>query len=218
MFFIWVGELSYSPTRFVLQYFHKKGNIMLRIATVEDAEAILDIYQYYILNTAITYEYEVPSIEEFRGRIQNTLEQYPYLVCERDGEIVGYAYASRLHPRAAYDYSAESSIYVRHGLTKGGVGKELNEALESILKMQHVQTIAACIATPEEPDSHLNRNSVEYHTHMGYRMIGEFKRCAYKFHTWYNMVWMEKWLDAHEGEPAPFVPFPEIKKEVEKLL
>ena len=155
---------------------------MLRIATVEDAEAILDIYQYYILNTAITYEYVVPSIEEFRGRIQNTLEQYPYLVCERDGEIVGYAYASRLHPRAAYDYSAESSIYVRHGLTKGGVGKELNEA------------------------------------HMGYRMIGEFKRCAYKFHTWYNMVWMEKWLDAHEGEPAPFVPFPEIKKEVEKLL
>ena len=131
---------------------------------------------------------------------------------------MGYAYASRLHPRAAYDYSAESSIYVRHGLTKGGVGKELNEALESILKMQHVQTIAACIATPEEPDSHLNRNSVEYHTHMGYRMIGEFKRCAYKFHTWYNMVWMEKWLDAHEGEPAPFVPFPEIKKEVEKLL
>lgn len=191
---------------------------MLRFATPEDAEAILDIYKYYILNTAITYEKEVPSVQEFRGRIEKTLEKYPYIVCIRDGEIVGYAYASRLHPRVAYDYSAESSIYVRYGLTKGGVGRALNDALEKILKLQNVQTLAACIATPEEPDQYLNRNSVEYHMHMGYRMIGEFKRCAYKFDRWYNMVWMEKWLDQHEGTPKPFVPFSQIVREAEMQL
>lgn len=193
---------------------------MLRVATVEDAEAILDIYTYYILHTAITYEITVPTVEEFRQRIRHILERYPYLVCVREGQVVGYAYASPMNPREAYDYTAESSIYVRHGLTKVGIGKELNRGLEEILKLQGVQTITACIATAEVEDAYLTNNSVEYHRHMGYRLVGEFRRCAYKFHTWYNMVWMEKWLCDHKEAPKDFHPFPELKDslEVQTLL
>ena len=191
---------------------------MLRFATPEDAEELLGIYEYYIRNTAITFEKEVPSIEDFKTRIEQTLRDYPYLVSVKDGDIVGYAYASRFHPRAAYDPSAEASIYVRHGLTGGGFGKELYVALEKILRMQHVETVTACIATPEIEDAYLDRNSVQYHHHMGFRMVGEFKRCAYKFDTWYNMVWMEKWLGDHEGAPEPLIPFQTIKNEAEKLL
>lgn len=171
---------------------------MVRSARPEDAEALLDIYSYYVEETAITFEYERPGIEEFRARIKNTLKRYPYLLYEEEGEILGYAYAGPLKDRAAYHRSVETSIYVDKKARKGGIGRSLYEALEERLKKQDITNLYACIAYPIEEDSYLDRNSVDFHAHMGYRLIGRFHQCAWKFQTWYDMVWMEKFIAAHE--------------------
>ena len=106
----------------------------IRTATPQDAAAILAIYAPYIEQTAITFEYDVPSVEEFRGRIESTLKHYPYLVCEEEGEIVGYAYAGVFKARAAYSHCVETSIYVKMGQHGKGIGKKLYERLEEELK------------------------------------------------------------------------------------
>ena len=109
-------------------------NIVIRSASVKDAEALLNIYAYYVENTAITFEYEVPTVEEFQQRIANTLKKYPYLVAEKEGTILGYAYAGVFKDRAAYDWSAEVTIYLSHNATKCGIGRKLYEALETEMK------------------------------------------------------------------------------------
>ncbi len=179
------------------------SDIKIRTASSEDARALLDIYTPYVTNTAITYEYEVPTEEEFRGRITDTLSRYPYIVAEIDGQSVGYAYAGQLHARAAYDWSAELSIYVKTDLKRSGIGKALYTELENRLRMQHVINVYACIAAPDVEDEYLTRNSIEFHAHMGYRLVGEFKKCAYKFGRWYNMVYMEKYIGEHVADPKP---------------
>jgi L-amino acid N-acyltransferase YncA len=170
---------------------------MIRKATVSDAEQILDIYSYYIKETAITFEYDIPSIEEFRSRIENTLKKYPYLVEEEDGKILGYAYAGTFKDRAAYDWSVETSIYVDKDLKKKGVGRKLYEALEKALAEQEIINLYACIAYPIEEDEYLTKNSVDFHAHLGYELVGRFHKCAYKFDRWYDMVWMEKFIGEH---------------------
>lgn len=85
---------------------------MIRVAKREDAEELLKIYSYYVENTAITFEYDVPSVEEFSDRISNTLEKYPYLVLEEEGKILGYTYAGKFNSRAAYDRAVETTIYM----------------------------------------------------------------------------------------------------------
>lgn len=185
-------------------------DLTLRMAVPEDAEALLNIYGPYVRNTAVSYEYEVPTPEEFAARIAKTLKNYPYLVAEVQGEIAGYAYAGRLHERKAYDWSVETSIYVRQDLRGLHIGQRLYDRLESLLKQQNVLSVNACIAYPEVEDEYLNRNSVRFHERMGYTMIGHFHRCAYKFGRWYDMVWMEKALGAFPETPPPFIPLPEL--------
>lgn len=187
-----------------------KDAISLRAATPGDAREILDIYAPYIRKTAITFEYEVPGLDEFRDRIQNTLKRYPYLVAERGGEILGYAYTGAFAARAAYDWAAEVSIYLREDARGLGLGRRLYAALERISAEQNILNLNACIAFPRVEDEHLTRNSVDFHAHMGYRMVGEFRQCGYKFGTWYNMVWMEKLLGEHPPAAPPVVPFPEL--------
>ena len=123
----------------------EKNKLQIRVATKEDAEALLAIYAPYVEKTAITFEYEVPSIEEFRCRIQETLKKYPYLVAEKNGKIVGYAYAGAFHARPAYDWAVETSIYVSRDLRSSGVGSLLYEKLEEYLTAQHVCNVCACI-------------------------------------------------------------------------
>lgn len=188
----------------------EKNKLQIRVATKEDAEALLAIYAPYVEKTAITFEYEVPSIEEFRCRIQETLKKYPYLVAEKNGKIVGYAYAGAFHVRPAYDWAVETSIYVSE-LQKGeGIGKALYKALEEQLSRLHILNLNACIAYPETEDEHLNKDSVRFHTHLGYRMVGEFYQCGYKFDRWYSMVWMEKHIGAHPSNPAKVIWFSEL--------
>lgn len=192
--------------------------VRIRIANSEDAEALLRIYAPYVRETAITFEYEVPSVEEFRQRILHTKERYPYLAAEQNGIIVGYAYAGAFHARKAYDWAVETSIYVDRNKKGNGIGRKLYDALETILREQNILNLNACIAYPTAEDEYLTRDSVRFHEHLGYRMVGEFHQCGYKFHRWYNMVWMEKHIGEHLEKQPEIKPFREIEEAVRMRL
>ena len=171
--------------------------IIIRNAVPQDARALLDIYGPYVKNTAISFEYEVPSVEEFQKRIENTTKKYPYLIAEEDNQILGYAYAGAFYGRAAYDWSVETTIYLAPGATKKGVGRLLYKSLEEKLKGMGILNLYACIAYPDEEDEYLDKNSALFHEHMGYQKVGEFHKCGYKFGRWYSMIWMEKIIGEH---------------------
>ncbi len=173
----------------------------IRTALPKDAKALLEIYDYYVRETAITFEYETPSVEEFQGRIEKTLEKFPYLVIEQDGRILGYAYASAFHERAAYQWCAEMSIYLHKDARGKGLGTLLYDELEKRLVDQGFLNLYACIAYPDSEDSHLTLGSVKFHENRGYSLIGKFSKCGFKFDTWYNMVWMEKIIGEHTDKP-----------------
>lgn len=177
--------------------------IAVRNARLEDAGRILEIYSHYIENTAITYEYTVPTLSEFQERMRDTMKRYPYLVIEAGGAIQGYAYAHPFVDRAAYDWSCAMSIYLAHDVRGRGLGGKLYAALEEALKDMGIRNLYACIAWPEIEDEYLNRNSAEFHAHIGYKKVGEFRDCAYKFGRWYNMIWMEKIIGPHEPSQEP---------------
>lgn len=183
------------------------SDIMIRAATPDDAGEILAIYAPYVEKTAITFEYDVPSPEEFRRRIAATLEKYPYLVAVNEGKIVGYAYAGPFKARAAYDWAAEVTIYLAPQATGLGIGRRLYAALEDALRDMGILNLYACIGYPETADEYLTRNSAEFHAHMGYGFIGLFHKCGYKFGRWYDMIWMEKIIGEHLPEQAEVRPF-----------
>lgn len=177
--------------------------ITVRSATLGDAERILEIYDYYVKNTAITFEYTTPTLEEFRGRMEEIMQKYPYLVAEKDGVIAGYAYAGAFVGRAAYDWSCETSIYLDKNARKCGIGKTLYTALEKELKEMGILNMYACIGYPAEEDEYLTKNSADFHSHIGFTQVGEFHKCGYKFGRWYNMIWMEKVIGEHKEKQAP---------------
>ena len=188
----------------------QRNEIDIRVARPEDAEELLAVYAPYVTKTAITFEYEVPGLEEFQERIRRTLQRYPYLVAQKDGELLGYAYTGAFVGRAAYDWSAEVSIYLKEDRRKMGIGRRLYQELERITKAQNITNLNACIGYPEKEDEHLTMNSIQFHAHMGYEMVGVFHKCGYKFGTWYNMAWMEKIIKEHEKSPEPVISFPEL--------
>ncbi|MBQ7221279.1 MAG: GNAT family N-acetyltransferase [Synergistaceae bacterium] len=170
----------------------------LREAVPEDAEALVNIYAPYVLETAITFEYDVPEVSEFRERITHTLKNYPYIAAESEGIICGYAYAGAFVGRKAYERSCEVSIYIARDFRGRGLGRSLYAELESRLKAQGILNLYACIAYPETEDEYLTRDSVKFHERMGFRLAGHFHDCGYKFGRWYSMVWMEKIIGVHE--------------------
>ena len=186
--------------------------ILLRTARLSDAARLVEIYAPYVTDTAITFEYEVPSVEEFRSRIEKTLEKYPYIVAEQNGRILGYTYASAFARRAAYNWSVELSIYLDMEIRRQGIGGRLYKALEEILKEMHILNMNACISWPKAEDEYLTKNSVQFHEHMGFRLAGEFHDSGYKFGRWYNVVWMEKMIGDHPENPKPVRAFPEIRE------
>ncbi len=178
--------------------------VTIRPVRPEDAERLLAIYAPYVTDTAITFEYTVPSVEEFSRRIRSISKRYPYLAAERGGKLLGYAYAQAFHSRPAYDWAVETSIYVDRANRRAGVGKALYAALEAALKAQGILNMNACIGVPAgKEDEYLTRNSQEFHAHLGYRLVGEFHQCGYKFGRWYNMVWMEKHIGPHLPNQPP---------------
>ncbi len=167
----------------------------IRTATVEDATAIREIYAPYVEKTAITFEYDVPSREEMERRISETLQGYPYIVAEENGEIKGYAYAQRLGERAAFLYSVETSIYLKQSERKRGLGRMLYAALEDRLRQQGVKHMYASIAWTDEPTEYITDQSIRFHQQMGFKQCGQFHRCGFKFGIWLDLVWMEKTIE-----------------------
>ncbi len=170
-------------------------NITIRHATTADAAALAAIYAPYVRDTAVSFEVEPPTVEEFEGRIARTLERYPYLVAERDGVIVGYAYAGPLKERAAYATSVELSVYVDADYRRVGIGSMLYSAIEDSLAEIGVTNLYACVAYPPEEDEYLTYSSVRFHERMGFEIAGHFHGCARKFGRSYDVVWMEKFID-----------------------
>ncbi len=180
------------------------SNVKIRVATPKDGEALLNIYKGYIENTAITFETEVPSVEVFGQRIENTLNRFPWLVCEVDGVVAGYAYASKHRERAAYQWSADFSIYVDEKYHRRYIAKALYQALEELLRMQGYYTIFAGVTTP-------NPKSEAFHTAYGFDTIGVFENVGYKLGQWRGVKWFSYTLADYVEEPMAPKVFPEIK-------
>ena len=185
-------------------------NVTIRMAKLGDAADLLEIYAPYVTDTAVTFEYSIPSEEEFKRRIKKTLEKYPYIVAEENGEIIGYCYASPFNEREAYNRSVETSIYIKKEKRRAGLGRKMYEILENILKRQNVLNMYACIACTEQEDKYLTNASVRFHEKMGFKTAGKFNKCGYKFNNWYDMVWMEKFIGEHERFPSDVIPISKL--------
>ena len=186
------------------------SEITIRTARLDDASKLVSIYRHYVEKTAITFEYEVPTVAEFRRRMGTMMQKYPYLVIEEDGVIQGYAYAGAFNPREAYDWSSELTIYMSHTARKGGLGRRLYEALVDQLRSMGILNVYACIGYPQQEDEYLTKNSEQFHRHLGFETVGTFHHCGYKFGRWYDMIWMEKMIGSHDSVQQS-VLFPERK-------
>lgn len=175
--------------------------IKIRDADLNDAERLLEIYGYYVLNTAITFEYDVPSLEDFKKRMSRIMQKYPFLVIEEDGRIQGYTHARPFVNVAAYNWSCETTIYLDKDVLKRGFGRKLYDALEAKLKKMGILNLYARIAYPEIEDMYLTKNSAQFHEHLGFKKVGEFHKCGYKFGRCYNMICMEKIIGEHTDYP-----------------
>ena len=186
--------------------------IKIRAAAAGDAQALLEIYGYYVEQTAITYEYQTPSPEEFKNRILHTLEMYPYLVAEADGEIVGYAYAGQFQSRPGYGWDAEMSVYLKPSCRGLGIGRRLYNLLEDILREQGVVKGIAVITPPENENDISVYNSKHFHEKMGYRFAGEVENCGYKFEHWYSTILMDKTIGIPKAKMQKIKKFDEVRE------
>ena len=183
---------------------------MIRPATETDIPEILSIYAPYILNTTITFEYTVPSEAEFLARFRDITARFPWLVWEEAGHILGYAYASAPFQRAAYDWCAEPSVYLRPEARGKGIGRKLYAALEALLKAQGYQLLLAIIT--EE-----NTASVAFHSRCGYRVNTVMENCGFKFGRWLGITWMEKRLFPVEIPKDSPVPWPLFGQDAQRI-
>lgn len=180
---------------------------MIRIARETDSAQLAAIYGWYVENTAVSFEYEAPSAEEFAGRIREILTLHPFLVYEEDGVLLGYAYAHPLIRRKACDWAVEVSIYIHRDARGKGIGRALYEELERLLRKQNVCTLEACVAACNGEDPYLTDSSIRFHNRMGYETVGKMSDCGYKFGRWYHLLWMEKHIAPREAQMEAMVPF-----------
>ena len=176
----------------------------IRTVQLSDAEAILKVYAPFITDTCISFEYVVPSVEEFAQRIASISAEYPYIVLEEDGEIVGYAYSHRYLERVAYSWDVEVTIYLAPKVQGKGLGVILYDALEKLMALQNIKNLYSCITGD-------NVHSIEMHRSMGYELIGTFPKAGFKHDSWLDVVWMAKAIGEKENAPLPFVPFAEVE-------
>lgn len=193
-----------------------QDSFQIRIATVDDAPEILNIYKGYVEGTAATFEHTVPTLAMMREMIETTLKGFPFLVAEREAlaselqddrpakKIIGYSYAGSFRKRESYVWSVECSIYVSQDERKSGVGRALYSALEHVLREMGILNLYACVAFADEPDEHLTDASIRFHEKMGFSEIGRFPKCGSKFGKWYGILWMGKTIGEHAtNHPAP---------------
>lgn len=191
--------------------------ITLRMATANDAPVLLDIYAPYVRETAISFEYEPPSLSEFAGRIREVLEIFPYLAAVRGEEVLGYAYAHPYGVREAYSHSVELSVYVRRDCRGLGIGRMLYAAMEVLLKAQNITNLYVLVAGVDAEDEYLTHDSQKFHLAMGYDYVGKLHKAGYKFGHWYDMITMEKIIGPHPEHTQPgVVPWFALRDEVFK--
>lgn len=159
----------------------------VRMASRQDIPQILEIYAPYILDTAVSFEYTVPSLDAFTQRFLSVTAQFPWLVWEENGSILGYAYGSAPFERAAFQWCAEASIYLRPEAHGRGIGKTLYQKLEALLRLQGYQKVYAIITSE-------NQNSVAFHKAVGYSHVADMPGCGFKLGRWHGIIWMEKLL------------------------
>ncbi len=181
--------------------YDNKGKI--RLATIEDVPRILEIYKYYVENTSISFEYDAPTLEEFKERYTTISKKYPYIVIEENGVIKGYAYANTFKARAAYNWSVEVSIYLDKECRGRGSGQALYTELEQYLKKQNIVNTNACVTYP-------NPNSMAFHKKMGFKEVAHFHECGYKFNEWHDMIWLEKSIGEHKGDMPDVIWFEDL--------
>jgi L-amino acid N-acyltransferase YncA len=170
-------------------------DMSIRLATDDDAAAIARIYAPYVTDTAISFEAAPPPADEMAGRVRATLAYAPWIVCERDGQIVGYAYAGRHNERAAYRWSVNASVYLDRGAHRQGIGTALYRSLFALLALQGVYTVHGGITLP-------NAASVGLHEAMGFTLVGVYRGVGYKHGTWHDVGWWQLALRERAGEPA----------------
>ena len=183
---------------------------MIRIATKADIPAILDIYGPYILNTTYTFEYTVPTVSEFTARFDAITAQFPWLVWEENGTVLGYAYGSAPFERAAYGWCSEISVYLSPDAQRKGIGRQLCLALEDILWQQGYQVIFSLITSENTP-------SLRFHEAIGYRPSFVCQHCGLKFGRWLDVHWLEKRRSVVETPSVTPVPWRIIVKNDGKL-
>lgn len=177
---------------------------MLRPATTDDSAVMADIYRYYVLNTAITFEYTAPDAVSFGKRIAEKSQMYPFLAAEADGEVIGYAYGSRFREREAYGWAAELSVYLRQDVRGGGVGRLLYSALIDLLRAQNITSVYGCVTCPNEA-------SFRLHEALGFTVAGKFTAVGNKFGKWHDVVWFEKRLST--GAAMEVIPFNSLDRQ-----
>lgn len=177
----------------------------IRLATVQDVPRILEIYGPYVNNTAISFEYTVPDLEEFTKRFTEITAQFPWLVWEENGTVLGYAYGSLPFKRAAYQWSAEASIYLCPEACGKGIGKRLYAALEQLLQRQGYRKVYTIITSD-------NESSVAFHRAVGYRHTATMPGCGYKQGKWLGIIWMEKELNTYDAPPREPIPIHKLSQ------
>ncbi|MEF9925135.1 MAG: N-acetyltransferase family protein [Raoultibacter sp.] len=185
---------------------HESGALRLRLATPADAQALQAIYAPYIAQ-AVTFEYDVPSVEEFRTRIAQRYLRYPYLILEEEGQPLAYAYASLYKQRAAYQWDVELSVYVTQGCAKKGCGRILYTALLAILEAQGVRNAFGIVGMP-------NENSKRLHAALGFAQVGVQLRAGYKCGAWHDVLIYQKSIGSFDTPPAPIIPMVDLDEAV----
>ncbi|GLQ90309.1 GNAT family N-acetyltransferase [Dyella flagellata] len=176
---------------------------MIRIARAADAEAIHSIYAPTIIDTAITFETGLPGAEAMRQRILTRLQHYPWLVWEAGGEVLAYAYATRFRERAAYDWIAETSIYVHENARRRGIARKLYAALLDVMRLQGINQAVGVITLPGEV-------SVALHEAMGFAPAGVWRQAGYKLDRWWDVGVWQKELQLAANPPQPVAAFPAL--------
>lgn len=165
-----------------------------RLATADDSDILRQIYAQYI-DTNITFEYDLPSKAEFKSRVESIIAVYPYVVCENESEIIGYAYAHRFQARQAYQWNAELSVYVSKNHTSKGIGRRLSKIVIEILRLQGVRTLYSIITLP-------NDKSEALHSALGFTRIGTQHNTGYKNGKWPDVGLFEKQIGDYTANPA----------------
>jgi phosphinothricin acetyltransferase len=180
-------------------------NATIRLAERKDVPGILEIYSPFILNTAVTFEETVPDEESFWKRMQEIMIELPILVCEIDGKITGYAYASGYRSRASYRWTKEVSVYIHPGFHRRKIADALYTSLHELVRYQGISNLLAIITMP-------NESSVAFHEYFGYRKCAEFSKVGYKLGAWQNVGWFELFIQDEKQSPKdPVLHLDEIK-------